>query len=55
VLDAPWTALALGALVAGVMFVRYAGDWGRVYGVEQLNPSRLERRDRAKTNKKPDS
>jgi hypothetical protein len=30
-LDAPWTARALGILVAGVMFVRFAGDWGRVY------------------------
>lgn len=30
-LGAPWTARALGILLAGVMFVRYAGDWGRVY------------------------
>jgi glycerol-3-phosphate acyltransferase PlsY len=30
-LGAPWTARALGVLVAGVMFLRYVGDWGRVY------------------------
>ncbi len=30
-LGAPWQARALGVLVAGVMFVRYAGDWGRTY------------------------
>jgi len=27
----PWEGRALGVLVAGVMFVRYGGDWGRVY------------------------
>jgi glycerol-3-phosphate acyltransferase PlsY len=31
VLGAPWEARALGVLAAGVVFVRYAGDWGRVY------------------------
>jgi len=30
-LGAAWQARALGVLVAGVMFLRYAGDWGRVY------------------------
>jgi len=27
----PWEGRALGVLVAGVMFVRYGGGWGRVY------------------------
>jgi glycerol-3-phosphate acyltransferase PlsY len=27
----PWEGRALGVLVGGVMFVRYGGDWGRVY------------------------
>jgi hypothetical protein len=31
VLDLSWEARALGVLVAGVMFLRYAEDWGRVY------------------------
>ena len=30
-LGAPWTARALGVLVAAVMFTRYARDWSRVY------------------------
>ncbi|UCC62949.1 MAG: glycerol-3-phosphate acyltransferase [Anaerolineae bacterium] len=30
-LGAPWEARALGVLIAVVMFLRYAGDWGRVY------------------------
>ncbi len=30
-LGAPWVARALGVLAVGVMFLRYAGDWGRVY------------------------
>ncbi len=30
-LGAAWEARALGVLVAGVMFLRYAGDWNRVY------------------------
>ena len=30
-LAAPWTARALGTLVAMVMFARFARDWGRVY------------------------
>jgi glycerol-3-phosphate acyltransferase PlsY len=30
-LGAPWTARALGVLVAAVMFVRFAQDWNRVY------------------------
>lgn len=30
-LGAPWTARALGILVSGVMFLRFAEDWNRVY------------------------
>jgi glycerol-3-phosphate acyltransferase PlsY len=33
-LGLPWRARALGVLVAAVMFWRYWGDWGRVYGAE---------------------
>jgi glycerol-3-phosphate acyltransferase PlsY len=36
-LDAPWTARALSVLVAGVMFLRYAEDWGRVYPSQTNN------------------
>jgi glycerol-3-phosphate acyltransferase PlsY len=34
-LGAPWSVRALGALVAGVMFLRYVGDWGRVYSSDR--------------------
>lgn len=32
---APWTARALGVLVAGLMFLRFAGNWSRVYPSEE--------------------
>lgn len=37
-LGAPWEARAMGVLIAGVMFVRHAGDWGRVYSAAGNKP-----------------